>query len=116
MRYEDLCLKTNKTVDTLLDFLDLSRHELIEKFISMNTHENPKLLKRGRLLWSTKRNSKYMAFEWRKHINNNHISKVQTFCAKSMKILGYNPMKNVSIDKFDDRYPLLLRPRLKVKI
>ena len=112
MRYEDLCLKTNKTVDALLDFLDLSRHKLIEKFISMNTHDNST----SSNLWSTKRNSKYMAFEWRKQINKTDISKVQTFCAKPMKILGYNPMTNVSIDKFDDRYPLLLRPRLKVKI
>jgi hypothetical protein len=113
MRYEDLCLKLNETVDALLDFLDLSRHKSIEEFISMNTHENPKS-KGWQFTYSTKRKTSDMAFEWRKHIKNNEIYDVQRFCEKPMKILGYNSMTNISINKLDDRYPLVVVPPLKL--
>ena len=116
MRYEDLCLKLNETVDALLDFLDLSRHKSIEKFISMNTHENPKYKAKEewQFTYSTKRNTSAMAFEWRKHITNNEIYDVQRFCEKPMKILGYNSMINISINILDDSYPLLVLPPLKL--
>ena len=110
MRYEDLCLKMNETVNKLLDFLDISRHELIEKFISTNTHytpehENP---------YSTQRNSKYIAFDWRNHIKTTDLSELQMFCEKPMKILGYNAIKNISNNKDDHRYPFLLDPTFKL--
>ena len=41
LRYEDLCLKTNETADAILDFLDMSRHTLIEKYISNHTNYAP---------------------------------------------------------------------------
>ena len=97
MRYEDLCLKMDKTVDSLLDFLDLSWHKLIDRFISQNTHENQTTWKINSFLWNTKRNSSAMAFEWRKHMNIDEISKVQQFCSKPMKILGYNPIPMTNI-------------------
>ena len=56
-----------------------------------------------------------MAFEWRKNIKNDDISKVQHFCAKSMKLLGYNPMINISINKYEERYPLLVEPPKDVR-
>ena len=103
----------NETVDGMLDFLDLSRHKLIEKFISTHTQgnaEEPKNTSKNRLLFSTKRNSKDMAFEWRKHIKNTDLSNIQKFCSKSMKMLGYNIIN----DTFDDRYPILDVPPLKL--
>ena len=48
-----------------------------------------------------------MAFEWRKHLSNDDIVKIQNSCSGPMEILGYNPMKNISLDKRDDSYPLL---------
>ena len=108
----------NETVNTLLDFLDISRHKLIEKFISTNTHytpENAKLGSKDRIdLFSTKRNSEAMAFAWKENMENRYISDIQNICEKPMKILGYNPMKNIPIDKFNDKYPLLLFPPLKL--
>jgi hypothetical protein len=100
----------NETVNALLDFLDISRYKLIEKFISTNTHYTPGDAKEDfskKSLMSTKKNSEVMAFDWRQHIENRLISEVQTFCEKPMKILGYNAMKNISINKVDDGYPLL---------
>ena len=104
-----------KTVDALLDFLDLPWHKLLENFISTNTHKKDKRLKTAEdMAYSTKRKSKTMAFEWRKHIANENVSKVQKFCEKSMNIMGYNPMKNVPINRLDHKYPLLVEPRFKL--
>ena len=100
----------NETVDEMLDFLDISRHALIEKFISTNTNYTPKKVSTV----STKRNSKAMAFEWKHHLKDKEISEVQLLCEKPMKMLGYNLMKDISINKLDEKYPLLLHPPLKI--
>ena len=112
VRYEDLCLKINETVDALLDFLDLPWHKLIEKFISNNTVKDEDK-KTYAYQYSTRRNSTNMAFEWREHIDNEDISQVQTFCKTSMSILGYNLMINISKNRYDDKYALLVDPPFK---
>ena len=128
VRYEDLCLKMNETVDALLDFLDLPWHKLVQKFISDNTvkdddkkpnsnaevdYSDIRTLSGEPYIYSTRRNSTNMAFEWREHIDNEDISQVQTFCKTAMNMLGYNLMKNISNNRFDDKYALLVDPLLK---
>ena len=105
IRYEDLCLNTRKTVLKLLSFLDLSPNKLIDKFINEHTHSKPEY----KNTYGTKRDSKQMAFKWREKLKDEDISNTQDFCAKPMKILGYNLMKNISIDKHNDSYPILGR-------
>ena len=100
-------MKPHEVSNTLLNFLDLPANKLITKFISHNTIKNPSSIYKDK--WSTNRNSSYMAFEWRKHLSNDDIVKVQDSCAGPMEMLGYNPMKNISVDKLDDRYPLLAK-------
>ena len=114
LRYEDLCLKTNETADAMLDFLDMPRHALIEKFISTNTNDALKNEKGWKARFSTERDSKSMAYEWKNHLKDKEISEVQLFCEKPMKMLGYNLMKDISINILDDDYPLLLHPPLKI--
>ena len=104
-----------KTVHALLDFLDLPWHILLEKFIDTNTHKKDKRFKTDDdMAYSTMRNSKRMAFEWRKHIENEDVSEVQKFCNKTMNIMGYNLMTKVPINRFDRKYPLLVEPRFKL--
>ena len=118
----------NVTVDALLDFLDLPWHKLIQKFISDNTlkddekrpnsnveveYSEVRTLSGGQYIYSTRRNSTNMAFEWREHIDNEDISQVQTFCKTSMNILGYNLMTNISNNRYDDKYALLVDPPFK---
>ncbi len=86
--------------------MDLSPNNLIENIILKSTNENPKSLIDAR--FSTKRNSKYMAFEWRKNIKSDDISKVQHYCEESMKLLGYNPIINISINEYEEKYPIMV--------
>ena len=48
-----------------------------------------------------------MAFEWRKHLEDNYINEIQQSCENSMRLLGYNTMKNITYDKIDENYSLL---------
>ena len=92
----------------MLNFFDLSPNKLTENIILKSKNKNPKSLIYDR--FTTKRNSKYMAFEWRKNIKNVDISKVQHFCSESMKSLGYSPMIIISIYKYEEIYPFLVEP------
>jgi hypothetical protein len=91
----------------LLDFLDIPLNKLIEKFIKGHTKVKSKHLRQE--VYGTKKNSKNMAFKWRKSIENEDILKVQKSCAEPMKKLGYHLMTNIPVNKNDDSYPLLVK-------
>jgi hypothetical protein len=102
-------MKTSEVVDAMLKFLDLSKHILIDKFIKEHTHANPAPSELGHRLfiYSTKRNSKDMAFGWKNTLSDNEIRKIQDMCIEPMKKLGYVPMKNITSNKLDPSYQLI---------
>ena len=104
IRYEDLCLKPEKTANDILHFLGLKENDSIEKFIKEYSFNNIKPEFSNK--FKTKRNSSYMAFEWRTHLDDDYIKDIQQSCEDSMRLLGYNPMKNNIYDKLDDNYSL----------
>ena len=104
IRYEDVCLDTQKAVDFMLDFLDLSKNELVDKFIKQHTHGS---FGTKNIPYSTYRDSKSKAFEWRYDIMDKDILEIQQFCVDSMDILGYYPMNNIQENKYNQSYVLM---------
>ena len=48
-----------------------------------------------------------MAFEWRNHLDDKYIYHIQQSCEKSMSLLGYKTINNVTSNKLDDNISLL---------
>ena len=129
MRFEDLSLDPFHESDRLLKFLDLAPNNLIEKFLEKHTGasrevsigsslgattDNPTTTNNEKVMeeqqnweYSTSKNSKATVFKWKETMMNEDILKVQNVCKKSMMILGYNPMTDVSENKRDVNFPLI---------
>ena len=105
IRYEDLCKKPEQIAKKLMMFLNLKEHEAIKRFIYKNAYNDVKPSISN--AYKTKRNSSYMAFEWRKHLGNNDIASIQQHCENSMSLLGYNKMLNIKGDKLNENYPIM---------
>ena len=104
MRYEDLSMSPFETVETLLSFLDLPPNALLDKFISTHTQSNSS----EKNVYGTTRDSKNKAFQWKREMKNRDINKVQKLCSNSMALLGYNFMNNISVDKNNNKFEVLL--------
>ena len=104
MRYEDLSSSPFETVETLFSFLDLPPNGLLDKFIATHTQSNTSEKNK----YGTTRDSKNKAFQWKKEMKNCDINKVQKLCSNSMALLGYNFMNNISVDKNDNKFQILL--------
>ena len=104
IRYEDLCKKPQQIANKLIDFLNLKEHEPMKRFIIKNSYNDVKPTTSN--TYKTKRNSSYMAFEWRKNLGDNDIASLQQSCEYSMNILGYNKMLNIKSDKLNENYPI----------
>jgi hypothetical protein len=130
IRYEDLCVDPFGTTDILLKFLDLAPHKLIEKFIEQHTQTSrnagassnkitssnidtiipsSKKVKSMQNPYGTVRNSNVTAFKWKKEMEEKYISVVQGACKTPMMMLGYNPMKNITENKYDDNFPIIIK-------
>ena len=105
LRYEDLSTSPFETVETLLSFLDLPPHALIDKFITTHTQTNSS----EKNVYGTTRDSKNKAFQWKQEMKSIDIKKVQKLCSTPMALLGYNFMDNISVDKNDDQFQIMLR-------
>ena len=80
------------------------RYSLVQNFIKSHTEGNDQSEKWA---FSTVRNSTNEAFKWRHSITKKEIAMVQKECAKSMKILGYNPIINIPVNQFNENYKLM---------
>ena len=124
----------NCTTDKLLKFLDLAPSKLIEKFIEHQTEasrndsssssylgtnkqfipstkdERPRE-KQPNLLhtYSTPKNSKAAAFKWMKTMKSKDILKVQRVCKEPMMMLGYNLLTQLSQNKRNGSFPLIVK-------
>ena len=105
VRYEDMCLHPHATISRLLNFLDLSGNKVIENFIDQHTTVE----QRNGNPYSTKRDSKYTAFKWTKLLKTKEISRIQNVCSNPMKILGYNIMQNIRVDKRNKDFSILVK-------
>ena len=94
-----------ETVETLLSFLDLPPNALIDKFITTHTQSNSS----EKNVYGTTRDSKNKAFQWKHEMKSSDIKKVQKLCSTSMALLGYNLMNNISVDKNDNQFQVMLR-------
>ena len=94
-----------ETVETLLSFLDLPPNALIDKFITTHTQSNSS----EKNVYGTTRDSKNKAFQWKQEMKSSDIKKVQKLCSTPMALLGYNFMDNISVDKNDDQFQIMLR-------
>ena len=103
LRYEDLSLKPHDATNRLTKFLDLSPNRLIDKFLKDHTDKDVKLSDP----YSTTRNSKHTAFKWVKLLSVDDISSVQKACSEPMKLLGYNFMSNIPLDKKNNKFSAL---------
>ena len=80
---------------------------LIKSFIEQHTQaETIYSPKKGK--YDTKRNSSEMAFAWRKKAAIQDILKVQDFCDRPMKTLGYIPINFDLIQNTSLNYPVML--------
>ena len=107
IRYEDICINTTKSIDGLLNFLDLQNKHVIQSFIEQHTQAQttyPHI--KGK--YNTKRNSSEMAFAWRKKAEIQDILKVQDFCARPMKTLGYIPINFDLLQNTTFNYPVMV--------
>ena len=105
VRYEDMCLHPHATISRLLNFLDLSGNKVIENFIDQHTTVE----QRNGNPYGTKRDSKYTAFKWTKLLKTKEISRIQNVCSDPMKILGYNIMQNIRVDKRNKDFSILVK-------
>ena len=105
LRYEDLSMSPFETVETLLSFLDLPPNLLIDKFITTHTQSNSS----EKNVYGTTRDSKNKAFQWKQEMKSSDIKKVQKLCSTSMALLGYNFMDDISVDKNDNQFQIMLR-------
>ena len=96
----------------MLKFLDLPKSSLIDEFISSHTQGKTRRIKTRVSNYGTIRNSTLEAFAWKDNIADKDILEVQTLCNRPMKILGYNTMNNVPLDKINDSYKLIVKPIL----
>ena len=110
------------TTDKLLKFLDLAPNKLIESFLEEhtqtvrnNTLSSSHTIKEApkdnswKYKYSTSRNSKETAFNWKTTMKSEDIEKVQTVCKEPMQMLGYNLMHNISDNRYWDDFPLIVR-------
>jgi hypothetical protein len=88
LRYEDLSLKPNRTLQRLFQFLDLPLVENVEKFVDENSKGSETLSK------------------FKKHLNFKIIQTVQEHCS-SMGLLGY--------EKFETEHDFLREKEYEVK-
>ena len=110
-----------KTTDNLLRFLDLPPNKLIETFIEEHTmitrnsdslvnstNFNPRQIKTD---WSmmTIRNSKKTVFKWKLQMKKEDILNVQRYCESPMRLLGYNLIHNVTLNREHDDIPLITK-------
>lgn len=96
----------------MMDFLDLPKSDLVDNFIRLHTQGSPKFPKwvNGKRLedpYSTFRDSKSKAFDWRYDIKDYDILEIQKFCVNSMDRLGYHLMNNIQEDKYDKNFVLM---------
>ena len=88
----------------MLEFLDLRNSTYVQNYILNHTQGVPPI---ERTAYNTYRNSTKEAFKWRNNILEKDVIDVQTECAESMEILGYNPITNFSENRFNESYELL---------
>ena len=72
VRYEDLCISSSETTDTLFRFLELPKHDLIKEFIKERTES-----------------SKKIAFRWRGKVAAKDLLSIERHCQDPMKRIGY---------------------------
>ena len=108
IRYEDICLNTTNAVNSLMNFLDLPKNNLIKKFIEHHTQVTSEKHSPKKGKYNTKRNSSEVAFAWRKKSDADDVINVQVLCDKPMKTLGYIPIDNVIINKDKISYPVMI--------
>ena len=127
VRYEDLCLQPFQQTDQLLEFLNLPKRPVIEKYLEESTsskrlEEEQEVAasqleqKRSRKLkqnpYSTKRNSKVTVFAWRQKIKPDEVEEIQNSCSKPMEDLGYNLFRDIDRDLHDDQFSVLQPKRV----
>ena len=95
--------------ESLRNFLDQSKTELVDNFIRLHTNGKPWSGPTDPNInpYSTIRDTKSMAFDWRNNIDDGDILETQRFCANSMNMLGYYPMENIQENKFNQTYILM---------
>ena len=81
-----------KSTKNLLSFLDLPSHKFVEDFVDINFS-----------------NSKDTTFNWRTTLEEKHIIKIQNVCKEPMKMLGYSQMMNISIDRNNHEFPMIVK-------
>ena len=122
IRYEDMSVDPFTTTDKLLKFLDLAPNKLIESFLEEHTQtvrnttlssghtieEAPKDYS-WKYKYSTSRNSKATAVNWKKTMKSENIQNVQRVCEKPMQMLGYNLMQNIPENRYRDDFPLIVK-------
>ena len=122
IRYEDMSVDPFTTTDKLLRFLDLAPNKLIESFLEEHTQtvrnttlssshtidEAPKDYS-WEYKYSTSRNSKATAFNWKKTLKSENIQNIQTVCKKPMQMMGYNLMHNIPDNRYWDDFPLIVK-------
>ena len=95
--------------ESLRNFLDQSKTDLVDNFITLHTNGKPWSGPTDPNInpYSTIRDTKLMAFDWRNNIDDGDILEIQRFCANSMNMLGYYPMENIQENKFNQTYVLM---------
>ena len=84
--------------------LESVRHKAIGRFINVNSYSNVKPNKSN--IFKTERNSSYMAFEWRKHLEQTDVASIQKSCDNSIRLLGCNKLLNIMSEKLNENYPI----------
>ena len=108
VRYEDISLNPEKASDELMDFLDLRKSSNVRNFILSHTNgrnSSVEIQRSGPV--NTVRNSTEETFQWKDKMPVKDIFDIQTMCAESMNVLGYNPMTNINVNRLDENYELL---------
>ena len=55
------------------------------------------------------KDSRTTAFMWRKKLSKIAIQAIQDSCTDAMESLGYNPMTNLSVQKEDENFPIIVK-------
>ena len=115
-RYEDVATDPFNQTDRLLEFLNLPKMPVVEKFLEDNTmlkrngastQARPSTVMDTLRRWSpfysysTKRMSSATVFAWKKRMSASEILEIQEICKRPMEAYGYVSMVNVTKDQND---------------
>jgi hypothetical protein len=91
IRYEDMCLNLKSRSLAIMEFSQIKRNLIVDKFIDINSKSDPD---NSNDPYTTQRDPKLNAFKWMSKITLKDLKYYQNSCAEAIKLWGYRLVNN----------------------